>query len=408
MVTAAIRNKETPYDISRWNFDSAVERLRLAPELRKLVSTPYFEVSFDLPARSAEGELRMVHASHALHSNARGPALASIRRTASASPELARALAQNATWTATVANVPFGGASAVLGIADSAEEARDHGTVRKYLARVQPMLGQYQCVLNLGDLAPSLAKEICDEVAAHRGFSPATIVGKPAERGGADGHFATAAGAALVLENVAAKWNRNAEGLTVAVHANRDSALTFAAEFAAIGCRVVSVSDGVRSFSDPRGISLLQASATLRGEYQSAGPADAALGCECDILLVASDECILDSTAVARVRAHLVLEAAHLNITPTADAALRQRGVMVVPDLLTCCGSVIGAYTEWSHNIEQLPLTQEKIRQELKKQVAVACCGVFARADRETTTWRVAANSIAIERVARTERLRGF
>jgi glutamate dehydrogenase (NAD(P)+) len=110
----------------------------------------------------------------------------------------------------------------------------------------------------------------------------------------------------------------------------------------------------------------------------------------------------------ARVSASIVLEAAPLSVTPSADVILRQQRAMVVPDLVGASGAIIAAHVEWSANLEKKQLHKRDVEAALEKSIPVAIDAVFERTQRDQSSLRSAAYCIAVERVARTERLRGI
>jgi glutamate dehydrogenase (NAD(P)+) len=54
----------------------------------------------------------------------------------------------------------------------------------------------------------------------------------------------------------------------------------------------------------------------------------------------------------ARVRARVIAEAANGPTTPEADVVLRERGVTVIPDILTNAGGVVASYFEWVRGLQ--------------------------------------------------------
>jgi len=74
----------------------------------------------------------------------------------------------------------------------------------------------------------------------------------------------------------------------------------------------------------------------------------------CDILIPAALENQITLKNVDNIRAKIVAEAANGPTTPMAERRLRDRGVMVVPDIFLNAGGVTVSYFEWSKNLTHM------------------------------------------------------
>ena len=108
------------------------------------------------------------------------------------------------------------------------------------------------------------------------------------------------------------------------------------------------------------------------------------------------------------VQAEIIIEAANHPLTVDADAALSERGVLIVPDILANAGGVTVSYFEWTQNIQQFRWEEERVSRELARIFTHAYRAVHALASERGITLRRAAYLIAVDRVAKAIRLRGF
>jgi glutamate dehydrogenase (NAD(P)+) len=81
-----------------------------------------------------------------------------------------------------------------------------------------------------------------------------------------------------------------------------------------------------------------------------------AMTLECDVLIPAALEGVINRNNVDQVRAKLIVEAANGPVTSYADNVLSDRGVIVAPDMLANAGGVTCSYIEWTKNLQGMRL----------------------------------------------------
>jgi glutamate dehydrogenase (NAD(P)+) len=183
---------------------------------------------------------------------------------------------------------------------------------------------------------------------------------------------------------------------------------------AARGGRLVAVTDVSGGVANADGLDPLRLKAWLAETGSIAGmPAtepidnETLLGLDVDLLVLAALEGQITANNADRVRARVVAEGANGPVTPDADSILGERGVISVPDILCNAGGVIVSYFEWVQNLQSLAWSGAEVARRLRAVIGTAYDEVTAMQAARGTDARLAAQAIAVARVAEASQLRG-
>jgi glutamate dehydrogenase (NAD(P)+) len=321
------------------------------------------------------------------------------------------------TWKTSLVNIPFGGAKGGIAVDPASMSTGElQRLTRGYIRRIALFLGPFRDIP-----APDMNTNaqvmtwIFDEYSAQHGYTPACVTGKPVELGGSLGReAATGRGVFYLIEALTKDMGIALAGARVAIQGFGNVG-SFATRFLAeAGARVVAVADVRGGIFSEQGLDVKALLDYSRAQRTIAGfpgareiSGEEVFAADCDILVPAALQCVLTKANAEKVRARIIAEGANLPTTPEADAILTRRGVTILPDILTNAGGVTVSYFEWAQNLQQIFWEEDHVNSEMHKILTRAYRQVAEQAAREKITFREAAYTIAIERVARAERLRG-
>jgi glutamate dehydrogenase (NAD(P)+) len=128
----------------------------------------------------------------------------------------------------------------------------------------------------------------------------------------------------------------------------------------------------------------------------------------CDVLVLAALEDQLTGENAPRIDTKLIAEGANGPTSIEADAILADRGILVLPDVLTNAGGVTVSYFEWVQDLGRLFWTRDEIRARLADKLGDAFDRVWNLAETKSISLRQAALVSGINEVAGALKARGI
>jgi glutamate dehydrogenase (NAD(P)+) len=316
-----------------------------------------------------------------------------------------------------VADIPFGGAKGGIDCdpAELTPKELEYLT-RELVARIHMLIGENEDIpapdVNTN---PQVMAWIVVEYAKFRGHTPGVVTGKPIPLGGSEGRIsATGRGVAVIAERAAAEMGISLRDARVAIQGFGNVGSWTARSLAALGARIVAVSDVNGGVFSGDGLDVDRLSRHVEATRTVAGfdgvetiTNEQLFGLDVDLLVPAALENAIHEGNAQEVRARLVVEGANAPVTPAADLRLEENGVTIVPDILSNAGGVTVSYFEWVQNTQRFRWSAERVDEELVRTMTRAYDAVRATSREHRTSLRVAAFILAIRRVAEATRLRG-
>jgi glutamate dehydrogenase/leucine dehydrogenase len=135
---------------------------------------------------------------------------------------------------------------------------------------------------------------------------------------------------------------------------------------------------------------------------------DELLEVECEVFIPAALGGMLHKHNADSLNARMVVEGANSPTTPAADEILRDKDILVVPDVMANAGGVVASYFEWVQNLQHFRWDGREVNDRLGRIMRKAFREVVERARDDDVPLRTAAYEVGIERVVDAARTRGY
>jgi glutamate dehydrogenase (NAD(P)+) len=417
----AILEKEiSVYESAEARFELAAKTLQLEQGVYSYMKYPEREITIYIPVAHDDGRVEIFTGYRVLHSSVRGPGKGGVRFSPNVSLDEVRALAAWMTWKCAVVNIPFGGAKGGV-ICDPEKLSRSEleRVTRRYTAQLADWFGPERDIPapDIGTNEQTMAW-IMDTYAMHvRQATTAVVTGKPLDLGGSQGRReATGRGLMFCCNKATAKLGMNRQGCRVIVQGfgnvgSQASLLLHEAGYKIVG--VADVHGGIydeRGFDIPKIYDWVYNQRRRLPDYPGGEKTSSReiLFRPCDILVPAATENQITAENVSRIDCRILCEGANGPTTWHADPAIDKKGIFIVPDILGNAGGVTVSYFEWVQDRQGFFWRESEVNERMKDVMEHSFDEVVRYAELHQVNNRIAAYIVAIDRVARALKLRGF
>ena len=412
-------DSDNPFEEMMSRFDVAAQKLSLDPGLYKVLREPVRETKVSIPISMDDGRIEVFVGYRVLHNIARGPGKGGIRFDKNVTLDEVRALAAWMTWKCAVVNIPFGGAKGgVICDPASLSTAELERITRRYTAEILDLIGPERDVPapDMGTTPQTMAW-IMDTYSMHMRHTVTSVVtGKPLTIGGSRGRVeATGRGIMMICREAARANGFELAGSRIAVQGFGNVGSIAAKMCHAADAKIVAVSDIRGGVHNAQGLDL---HAVLehygrKKTFEGFGGGEAItneklLEIPCDILIPAANENQLRGHNAGNVQARIIVEGANGPTTQKADMIFRDRGIVVVPDILANAGGVTVSYFEWVQDRAGFFWREAEVNERLEDIMVQSFNDVVEMSRKYDVTYRIAAYMLGISRVAHDTMVRGL
>ncbi len=369
-------------------FDNAIRHLNiskgLAEKIRVCNST--YTVRFGVKLR---GDFQTFTGYRSVHSEHAEPVKGGIRYALSVNQDEVEALAALMTYKCAIVEVPFGGSKGGLCInpRDWSEDELERITRRFAFELIKrDLINPSQNVpapdMGTGEREMAWIADQYKRMNTTDIDARACVTGKPLNAGGIRGRTeATGRGVQYALQDFFRhKEDVKVSGLKGDLKGKRIIIQGFgnvgyhAAKFLheEDDARIVHIIEYNGALSNPKGIKVQAAKdwfsehGTFKGF--SGGTftekTEHLFEAECDILIPAAMEGVINLDNADHIDANVIIEAANGPVTAGADEILRKKGTVIIPDMYANAGGVTVSYFEWVKNLSHIRFGRMQRREE--------------------------------------------
>lgn len=412
-----------PYENVLKVMDEAAQILGYSESDIEPLKYPERELKVSVPVVMDDGSTRVFEGYRIQHSTSRGPAKGGIRFHPAVNNDEVKALAAWMTFKCAVVNIPYGGGKGGV-VCDPHElsERELRAITRRFTAAIMPLIGPDQDIPapDVGSNAAVMGW-MMDTYSMLKGHCVHGVVtGKPIELGGALGrNEATGRGVMFTTRNIMKKMGMEMKGTDVAVQGMGNVGSITAKLLHQEGMKVVAVSDVSGGIYKKEGLDIPAILAYLGKErknllsgYEEDGMTritnEELLELPVTVLVPAALENQINGTNADKIQAKLIVEAANGPTAAEADPILNEKGVVIVPDILSNAGGVVVSYFEWVQNIQSVSWTEEEVNAKLERIMNNSFEAVYNIAQEKKVPLRTGAYLIAVDRVVKAKKARAI
>ncbi|HEU4575209.1 MAG TPA: Glu/Leu/Phe/Val dehydrogenase [Chitinophagaceae bacterium] len=359
------------------SFDKAAKFTNWDPGILEQIKQCNSVYRMHFPVKIGD-KIEVIKAYRVQHSHHKTPCKGGIRFATTVNLDEVMALAALMTYKCAIVNVPFGGAKGGIAIDPKKYSAYD---LEKITRRYTSELIKKNFIGPGTDVpAPDYGtgeREMAWILDTYTSMRPGEIdalgcvTGKPVTQGGVRGRReATGLGVFYGLREVCNMpdvmeklgMTVGVEGKKVVVQGLGNVGYHSAKFFQQAGAKVIALAEYEGAIRSDNGLDVdavfkhRKATGSILnfpGATNITNTSDA-LELECDILIPAALENVINGENASRVKAKLIGEAANGPLTPEADEILIKNGVLVVPDMYLNAGGVTVSYFEWLKNLSHV------------------------------------------------------
>ncbi|NLK63328.1 MAG: Glu/Leu/Phe/Val dehydrogenase [Fusobacteria bacterium] len=403
----------------------ACDALNLEPEVYELLKEPERIIEVSIPVKMDDGSVKVFKGYRASHNTAIGPAKGGIRFHIGVNPDEVKALSIWMTFKCGVMGVPYGGGKGGITVDPlTLSKGELERLSRGYVQKIHKYLGEKIDIPapDVGSNGQIMAWMVDEYIKLNNNnMNIGVLTGKPVAWGGSEGrNEATGFGVAVIAREAARELGMDMNKTTVAVQGFGNVGRFTVKNIQRQGAKIVAVSEwapsvGTYAIYNENGLDFYDMEKYCNEhknlvDYPNATKIslDEFWKLNVDMLVPSALENAITEDIARVINAKLICEAANGPITPDADLILKERGIIVTPDILTNAGGVTVSYFEWTQNLQGYYWSEKEVEDKQEVVMVKAFKDIWALKNEYNVSIREAAYMISVKKIAEVMKLRGW
>lgn len=406
-----------PFETSQASLHAAAAIANINPDAVRYLEQPKRIFQFTIPMKMDNGELKFFEAYRVHFNDALGQVKNGLRFVPDLDLDIVKALGLWMTIKHAVAGIPAGGGKGGVKVDPKTLSEGEYERLCRAYIRKLPMKGAWVDVpgADIGTSGKTMAWML-DELEEIKQFhQPAAINDKPVAANGTQLSMEATGTGVFFVTREAVKDMGIPQDAKIVIQGFGNVGRTAALLFHEAGFKVVAIGDIKNAIHNEEGIDVpalvehVAKTGYVEGFAGTVGLSNTdLLELPCDILVPAAVQSVLNAGNADRIKAKLIMEAANGPTTPEAEEILQAKGIKIVPDVLTNCGSAIVCSFERTQGLTDDYWSADKVKVKLEERIVEAYKATKAASEQYDTSMRNGAWINALTKLQNSMKARGW
>lgn len=402
----------------------ACKKLNLSNSVYEILKEPYRFLEVSIPVKMDNGEVRVFKGYRSQHNSALGPTKGGIRFHEGVNIDEVKALSIWMSFKCSVAGLPYGGGKGGIIVNPKELSERELEELsRGYVKALYKYLGEkFDVPAPDVNTNGQIMAWMLDEYIKLTGRNDyGTFTGKDISMGGSLGRAeATGFGVAITVREELKKLNIPISGAKVGVQGFGNVG-SFTVKFLEeMGATIVAIKEWNTTYGsycvyNENGLSYKELRAEkdkMKNLYNLKNAQvlkdNAFWGLDLDVICPCALENSITETEADLIKARVIAEGANGPVTLVADEILKDKGCVVIPDILANSGGVVVSYFEWVQNLQGYYWSYEDVANKQESIMVEAFSNIYELTQDMGVTFREAAYLYSLKRIDKAMKLKSW
>lgn len=413
-----------PLTAAQEEIKKACDKLELEESVYEILKEPQRVIEISIPVRMDDQSIKVFKGYRSAHNDALGPCKGGIRFHPEVHMDEVKALSVWMSLKAAIIGLPYGGGKGgVIVDPKKLSERELENLSRGYVRGLYKYLGEKIDIPapDVNTNAKIMSWMMDEYNQLHGSHALGVFTGKPIELGGSIGRTeATGFGVAVIAREAIKKLGMEMKEVRAGVQGFGNVGSYTVKSLIEQGAKVTTLlehdrDNGLFTLYNEEGLSYEELSqykeenGTLYDFPNATRKSEEAFWeTDMDLMVPAALENAIHKDNAGKIRAKLICEGANGPLSSEADQILKEKGIVVTPDVLTNAGGVTVSYFEWVQNLYGYYWKEEEVREKEEELMVKAFHEIWDMMEQEDVSMREAAYLTSVKRIADAMRLKGW